>query len=182
MLPHVIHTFTGLSLSSPSPTLASITFALLLDTVWGQDAGDDHWQCSPLFVCLFITLWLKITLFSFVCPQWYSDTCWYSHIYSTVTTSNNSLSSYARGLTFKDHECHVSKLTLINSDHLPDLYSISDWVEDANIHGWLDIFTYLVEKLTNVSIREKIVACVWTTHSSNRLTFSAANIIQLVIR
>lgn len=54
------------------------------------------------------------------------------HFGNGSIAQTNSLSSYARGLTFKDHECHVSKLTLINGDQLPHLFYISDWVEDVS--------------------------------------------------
>lgn len=55
---------------------------------------------------------------------------------------SNSLPSYARGLTTKNRECYLNKLTLANSDPLPDPCASSEWVEDVS--KWPDIYTVYV--------------------------------------
>ena len=62
---------------------------------------------------------------------------------------DNGLSTYAKGLSLKDRECYVAKLTLTNGDRLPDPYAVTEWTEDVskwpNIQ-WPDILFYFLEK------------------------------------
>lgn len=74
--------------------------------------------------------------------------------------STSNFSAYASGLTLKDLESYLNKLTLANGKQLPDPYGITEWEEDPGKWPdiqWPDIHLFLVEK-PSVYTREKLRA------------------------